>query len=355
MKRLFSVFLAAILLISLVACGGNNSGSSAVQPSQQPQDGTNAGNPAPSNATPANGTITFKVGHDAAETVPVAIGLAEFKRLVEERSNGQIVIEIYNNGTLGSASDYVVNCQLGTLDMGTVNQSVVSSFIPDLPAVDIPYIIESYEHADRVFLGDVGKHYAEEVREIMDIELIGIWEVGFRNLTNNKQPVNSVADVAGLRIRTMDNPVHQALWKGLGADPVPMAWGEAYTAMQQGAIDGQENPYSVILGNNVAEVNKHLAVTEHVYSSQFILMSRNAWNMLTEEQQKIIMDSCYEAGLYQRENQRMQAEEGLAKLKELGMEVTTPDKQGFIDASASIREEFGKEYAEVVAMIEAAK
>lgn len=347
MKKVLSVLLAAVLCISLAACGGDNSSSTA--PSTDGSSNADSSTPANTDA------IVFKVGHDAAETVPVAMGLAEFKRLVEERSNGEIVIEIYNNGTLGSASDYVVNTQLGTLDMGTVNQSVVSSFIPDLPAVDIPYIIESYEHADKVFLGEVGEHYKQEVRDIMDIELIGIWEVGFRNLTNNKHAVNSVEDVKGLRLRTMDNPVHQALWTALGADPVAMAWAEAYTAMQQGAIDGQENPYSVILGNNVAEVNKHLAVTEHVYSSQFIIMSRQAFDSLTEEQQKLILDCCYEAGIYQRENQRQQAAEGLEKLKELGMEVTTPDKQEFIDASAPVREQFAAQYADVVAMIEAAK
>jgi tripartite ATP-independent transporter DctP family solute receptor len=299
--------------------------------------------------------ITFKVGHDSADTVPVAIGLAEFKRLVEERTGGGIVIEVYNNGTLGSASDYVVNCQLGTLDMGTVNQSVVSSFIPDLPAVDIPYIIESYEHADKVFMGEVGKYYSQEVRDIVGIEVVGIWEVGFRNLTNSKRPVNNLKDVAGLRIRTMDNQVHQTFWKGLGADPVPMSWNEAYTAMQQGAIDGQENPFSVILGNKVAEVNNNLAVTEHVYSSQFVIMSDKAWKSLNDEQRKIIVDSCYEAGLLERKEQRRQASEAVARLEEQGMSVTYPDKQEFIDASAKICAEYRRQYEKVVKMIEDGK
>ena len=301
------------------------------------------------------GVITFKVAHDSAETVPVAVGLAEFKRLVEERSKGEIIIEIYNNGTLGSASDYVVNCQLGTLDMGTVNQSVVSSFIPDLPAVDIPYVIESYEHADRVFTGEVGKHYSQEALDIIGIQVLGIWEVGFRNLTNSKRPVNSVKDVAGLRIRTMDNQVHQTFWRGLEADPVPMSWAEAYTAMQQGAIDGQENPFSVILGNKVAEVNKNLAVTEHVYSSQFVIMSDKAWKSLNEEQRKIIVDSCQEAGIVERKEQRRQAAEAVTKLEEQGMTVTYPDKREFIEASAKSCAPYREKYETIIKMIEAAR
>lgn len=247
MRKIVSLILvAAMSLMTFAGCG---SGSTSNAASSTDAGGTAA--PAASSNEPApEGTIVFKVAHDSADTVPVSQGLFRFAELVDEKSGGTIKIEVYNNGTLGSASDYVVNCQLGTLDMGVVNQSVVSSFVPDLAAVDIPYIIEGYEHADSVFMGEVGDYYKQEVKDIIGIETLAIWEVGFRNLTNNKQEVNGVADVSGLRIRTMDNPVHQAFWKGLGTDPVPMSWNEAYTAMQQNAIDGQENPLSVILGNH---------------------------------------------------------------------------------------------------------
>lgn len=301
-----------------------------------------------------NGVLTFKVAHDSAETVPVARGLAKFAELVAEKSDGKVKIEVYNNGQLGSASDYVANCQLGTLDMAVVNQSVLSSYVPDLAAVDIPYIIHGYEHADKVFEGETGNYYINEVKDRTDIYTLDIWEVGFRNLTNSKKPVESLEDVKGLRIRTMDNKVHQQFWKSIGADPVPMSWNEAYTAMQQGALDGQENPLSVILGNNVAEVNDNLALTEHVYSSIFFLMSKDAWNSLSEEQQVMIVDCAKEAGLYEREEQRRQETEALAKLEEQGMKITQPDKQKFIDATEGFRKEFGKKYQAIVDMIEAA-
>lgn len=302
-----------------------------------------------------NGVLTFKVGHASAETVPVAKGLAKFAELVEDKSEGKIKIEVYNNGQLGGETDYVVNTQLGTLDMGVVNQSVLSSFVTDLAVADIPYIIESYDHADRVFEGETGEYYSQEVKTLMGTEVLDIWEVGFRNLTNSKHAVNGLEDIKGLRIRTMDNKVHQEFWKTMGADPVPMSWNEAYTAMQQRAIDGQENPLSVILGNNVAEVNKELAMTEHVYSSIFFLMSKDAWDALTEEQQEIIRECAKEAGEYEREEQRRQADEAIIALEEQGMKVTTPDKQELIEASQKFRDEFGKGYEHIIEMIDAAK
>ena len=141
MKKLVCIMMAGLLLISQAGC-------SSFDKVKKPDE---------------NGVLTFKVAHDSADTVPVSIGLFKFAELVEERSDGKIKIEVYNNGQLGSASDYVVNTQLGTLDMGVVNQSVLSSFVTDLAAVDIPYIIEGYEHADRVFEGETGEYYSQEI------------------------------------------------------------------------------------------------------------------------------------------------------------------------------------------------
>lgn len=346
-KKIITTLMAATFCAaSLAACGGGSS-----TPASSSAGSSEAG---ASTAAPAN-AITLKVGHDAAETVPVARGLAEFERLVEERTGGSVQVEVYNNGTMGSASDYVVNCQLGTLDMGATNQSVIASFIPELAACDIPYIFESYEHADAAFTGELGDYFINRVRDTMQLETVAIWEVGFRNLTNSKHPVNTVADVAGLRLRTMDNPIHLAFWKSLGADPVPMSWSEAYTALQQGAIDGQENPFSVILGNNVAEVNQHLAVTEHVYSSIFIFVSEQAWNKMTAEQQEIVRAAAQEAGQFEREEQRRQATDAISQLESAGMAITYPDKAEFIAATEAFRAEQSKEYPEVVEMIANAK
>lgn len=334
MKKIISVLLVGVLTTGLLA------GCALLDKEKKPDE---------------NGILTLKVAHDSAETVPVAKGLAKFEELVEERTDGKVNIEVYNNGQLGSASDYVVNTQLGTLDMGVVNQSVLSSYVEDVSAVDIPYIIEDYEHADRVFEGETGEYYGQEVNELMGTHVIDIWEVGFRELTNSDHPVNSVEDVKGLKIRTMDNNIHQEFWKSLGADPVPMSWNEAYTAMQQKAIDGQENPLSVILGNNVAEVNKELAITDHVYSSIFFIVSDDAWEALSDEQQEIVSKCAKEAGQYERTEQRKQSEEALSELEKLGMKVTEPDKTDFIEASKKFQEQYSEQYQNVIDMINSAK
>jgi TRAP-type C4-dicarboxylate transport system substrate-binding protein len=166
--------------------------------------------------------------------------------------------------------------------------------------------------------------------------------------------VNSVEDVAGLRIRVMENAIHQALWKTLGADPVPMAWGDAYTAMQQGAIDGQENPSTVIDKNNVVEVTKNMAITEHVYSTVYLIMSPKSWQKLGADGQKTLMDCMADVNLSERELSRKMDKEAIATLESKGMKVTRPDKERFITATQQVRDTLGEKYKATLTKIVAA-
>ena len=302
--------------------------------------------------------IVLRAGHDSPETVPVAKGLAYWADLVKERTNGAVEIQVFNNGTVGSASDYAVNCQLGTLDIGSVNQSVMTSFIPDIAAIDIPYLVTSYEQADKLFAGDgpLTKYYTDEINNAgINLVNLDIWEVGFREFSNSTRPINNADDIAGIRLRVLDSRVHQGFWKALGADPVPMSWGEAYTALQQKAIDGVENAISVLDGNNINEVNSYLAMTDHNYSAIFIIMSAQTWNRLTPEQQKIVYDSAKEAGVYQREEQRRQAEAAVENLASKGMTVTHPDITSIQTKVASFLEEQKAEYPEIIKIIDSVK
>lgn len=302
--------------------------------------------------------IVLRAGHDSPETVPVAKGLAYWADLVNKRTNGEVQIQVFNNGTVGSASDYAVNCQLGTLDIGAVNQSVMTSFIPDIEAIDIPYLITSYEQADKLFAGDgpLTKYYTDEINNAgINLINLDIWEVGFREFSNSVKPINNADDIAGIRLRVLDSKVHQGFWKALGADPVPMSWGEAYTALQQKAIDGVENAISVLDGNNINEVNSYLAMTDHNYSAIFIIMSAQSMAKLTPEQQKIVLDSAKEAGVYQREEQRRQAEAAVNNLTSKGMTLTTPDKVSIEKKVASFLDEQKAAYPEIMKIIDNAK
>lgn len=345
LKKVFSVTLMAAALSALVGCGGDDKSASS------------AGSAAAVGPTPQS-PLTLRVGHDSPETVPVAKALAKWGELVEQRTQGAVKVQIFNNGTVGSASDYAVNCQLGTLDVGAVNQSVMTSFIPEVAAIDIPYLITSYEQADKLFLNDgpLTQYYTNKINDAgINLVNLDVWEVGFRDFSNSKHPINSVDDIAGIRLRVLDSKVHQGFWKALGADPVPMSWGEAYTALQQKAIDGVENAISILDQNNIEEVNHYLAMTDHNYSSIFIIMSKQSYDKLSPEQQKIVLDSAKEAGVYEREEQRRQAEAAVNNLVQRGMELTRPDTTGIIEKTQAFLDEQKAAYPDIVKIIDSNK
>lgn len=203
-----------------------------------------------------DGKIVIRMAQASAADGAIGLSMDNFAKDVEEKSNGRIVVHTFHNGQLGTERENIESVQMGNLDIAVVNQSVLVNFFPDISVFDLPYTITSAEHADKVFLGEIGQSFLNKLPEVR-LHGLAIWESGFRNLTNSKREVNSADDVKGLRIRVMENKIHQDLWGALGADPVPMSWSDAYTGMQQGAIDGQENPATVIDKNNVVEVNKN--------------------------------------------------------------------------------------------------
>lgn len=296
--------------------------------------------------------IIIKAGHVLATKSPYHLGMEEFAKTVAQATEGRYVIEIYPNGQIGSERDLIEGVQLGSVDMAIVASGPVSNFSPELAVVDLPFLFRDYEHADRVFKGKIGMELAKKI-DTIGVKCLGFWENGFRNLTNNKHPVNSVTDVKGLKIRTMENAMHQALWKSLGADPVPMAWGDAYTAMQQGAIDGQENPLPIILAMKVSEVNKYLAITEHVYAPAVVLLNLDIWENMSDADKAAIESAFLKAGDFERAVNRQQVKEGIAELEKQGMAVTYPDKNEFMKASEKVKKELAVKFGDLVSRIEA--
>lgn len=297
-----------------------------------------------------DGTITLRMAQTSSEAGAIGQSMNLFADKIYEETGGRYKIEVYHNGQLGAEIDTIEGCQMGTIDIAVVNQSTLGNFIEDFPALDIPYLITSTEQADKVFLGDIGNYFLDELSGVQ-LYGLGIWESGFRNLTNSKLDVDSVEDIKGLKIRTMENQIHINFWKSLGADATPMAWGEAYTALQQGALDGQENPSTVILTNNVAQVNRHLAITEHAYSTVFLVMSPASWASLGEEYQQIFKKVADECGLDERRLSRQMDAQAVDQLKEQGMEVTYPDKQGFIDTASAMYGQWEKQYGDIMTKI----
>lgn len=302
--------------------------------------------------TGQDGTITLRMAQTSSETGAIGQTMEIFADRIYEETGGKYKIETYHNGQLGAEIDTIEGCQMGTIDIAVVNQSTIGNFISEFQALDIPYLITSEKQADAVFLGDIGNSFLDKLSGVQ-LYGLGIWESGFRNLTNSKRDVNSQGDVAGLKIRTMENQIHIAFWKEMGADATPMSWGEAYTALQQGALDGQENPSTVILTNNVAQVNDRLAVTQHAYSTVFLVMSPATWASLGEEYQQIFKDVMAECNVTERELSRQMDSEAIDQLIDQGMTVTYPDKQEFVDAAADLYSSWEEQYGEVISKIRA--
>ena len=299
-----------------------------------------------------DGKIVIRMAQASAADGAIGLSMDNFAKDVEEKSNGRIVVHTFHNGQLGTERENIESVQMGNLDIAVVNQSVLVNFFPDIAVFDLPYTITSAEHADKVFLGEIGQSFLNNLPEVR-LHGLAIWESGFRNLTNSKREVNSADDVKGLRIRVMENKIHQDLWGALGADPVPMSWSDAYTGMQQGAIDGQENPATVIDKNNVVEVNKNMAMTEHCYSTVFLVMAPKTWDRLSPEDQKLITDCMNKASLDERALSRKMDKEAITTLESKGMVVTYPDKSLFIERSKPVREFYSKDFPELAAKIEA--
>ncbi len=275
---------------------------------------------------------------------------------IAKRSDGRIKITLYDNNTLGTERECAEGVQTGNFDFAIVNMSVMGNFIPEYGVFDLPYIFESQEHADNVFLGEIGQEYLDMCE---DVNLKGLctYESGFRCLSNSKRDVRSVEDVKGLKIRVMENDIHVALWQALGADAVPMAWGDAFTAMQQGALDGQENPLVLLETNGVPEINKHATKTEHIYNCTITLMSTKLWNEMSEEDRNLIEEVAHESAVKQREIVRSEYDR-VVKWEEEDMGMTildVDDKQEWIEATQSVRDEFGAKFGDALARIQAAK
>jgi tripartite ATP-independent transporter DctP family solute receptor len=247
--------------------------------------------------------------------------MEKFKELVEERSGGNITVKLYPGGVLGGDLQTLSALQGGTVEMTVLNAGLVGGVAKDFALADLPFLYDTPEQADAVMDGPFGTKLMEQL-PAHGLAGLGYWELGFRQLTNNRRPVTKVEDIAGLKIRVVQQPVMIDLFNALGANAVPMPFPEVYTALETGAIDGQENPFPNILATKFYEVQKYLTVTKHVYNPQIVLVSGKLWDKLNAEERKLLQDAVVEARDFQRATSRAQSEEALAQLKEEGMEVT---------------------------------
>ncbi|CAM3302775.1 MULTISPECIES: TRAP transporter substrate-binding protein [Brevibacillus] len=335
MRKKWGFVLSSLMSVSLLltACGGGG-GQQAAQPAGQA--------PAESAAPSGDGqSFVFKAGHSLTEDHPYHVSLKDMAKRVEEKSQGKVKIEVYPLSQLGAERELTEGLTLGTVDMVITSTAPVTNFYPKLGVLDLPFLFESRDHAYKVLDGKVGQ---DILKDIESANIIGLaWaENGFRHVTNGSKVVKTPADLQGMKLRTQENQIHLAAFEALGAKPTPMAWTEALTALQQGVVDGQENPAIVANTYKLYDSKQtQMSLTGHVYSAAMILFSKPVWDKLPADVQTLLAEEAKVAGKEERELMIKMEEESLQVLKDNGMTITEDvDKQAFRDAMKPVYEKF---------------
>jgi TRAP-type transport system periplasmic protein len=264
---------------------------------------------------------TIKFAFQNSKGHPQEMGAQKFAELVAQKSNHKITVKTFPGGTLGGDLQTVSALQGGTVEMTVLNAGILAAQAKEFAIFDFPFLFANTQEADAVADGPVGKKLLAKLND-KGLVGLGYWDLGFRNLTNSKRPVARLEDVAGLKVRVIQSPIYIDLFNALGASATPMPFPEVYPALEQKAIDGQENPVTVIRSAKMFEVQKYLTLTRHMYNPQALIVSRKLWDSLSADEKKLLQDAAAEATAYQRKVSREQADEALAELKKAGMQVT---------------------------------
>jgi tripartite ATP-independent transporter DctP family solute receptor len=264
---------------------------------------------------------TIRFGHLNNTDHPVSFGVKKFAELVAAKSSGKIQVKEFPSNQLGPEQQQTAALQGGVQEMQAPATTSVVTVVKDFGVIDFPYTVGNFDQAYALLDGPLGNALRAKLPE-KGLVALAFWDLGFRNVTNSKRPVARVEDLDGLKLRVIPNPVFLEAFKAFKANPVPMAWPEVYTALETKTIDGQENPYSVILSNKFYEVQKYVSSTQHVYGTNIILVSKKFWDKLSPTEQKILQDSAIEARDYQRRVSRAAADTAVKELAAKGMQVT---------------------------------
>jgi tripartite ATP-independent transporter DctP family solute receptor len=259
----------------------------------------------------------------------------KFRKLMESRSGYKV--KMYQGSSLGTETDILKKIRTNDVQMGVITSAVFDAFLPDVRVLDYPFLFESYDQADRVLDGAPGQELLRRL-EKAGFKGLAYSENGFRDLTNDRRPVNKVEDLAGLKIRVMESALHLELWKMLGAEPVSLGWPDVVTALKQKSIDGQENPLSVIWSYKLYRNQKYLSLTRHVYSPHLNVANLRWFNSLPDTDQKLIRQCMQEAAFYQKQWNRRNTALFLDRLKKSGMVIdASPDLASFRNRVSDIQ------------------
>ncbi|MDR3005071.1 MAG: TRAP transporter substrate-binding protein [Acidovorax sp.] len=243
-----------------------------------------------------------------------------FAKEVEKATGGKMKIRAIGNAALGSDTQMQQALIGGAQEMMVGSTATLVGIAPQMALWDTPFLINNTKEADALLDGPVGDRIKATLEPKGMVALV-YWENGFRNLTNNKQPVAKLEDLSGIKLRVMQNNVFLDSFKALGANAVPLPFSELFTALETRAVDGQENPYNTVLSSKFYEVQKYLTVTNHVYSPWILTVSKKWWDGLSKDEQKVLLDAAKKSRDFERQDTRAEAAKALADLKQKGMQV----------------------------------
>jgi TRAP-type transport system periplasmic protein len=304
----------------------------------------------------ASAQTVLKIGYATSKDSHYGVGSTAFCDEIEKGTQGRYKCQQFPSSALGGEREQIEAVQLGTQDLTNTSTGPLGNFLPEAKIFDIPFLFRDYNHARHTMDGPIGQ---EVLKKLQTKGLIGLaWtENGFRHMTNNKHAIVTPADAKGLKLRTMENKIHMEGYKTFGLLPTPMPFPELFTALQQGTVDGQENPIPVILSSKFSQVQKHLSLTGHVYSPAVLLLSPTVWNKLNDADKKVFMDAAAKGAAAQRKKVNDDENSGIAQLKKDGMQVVEKvDGDSFRKAVAPAYAGFAKEFgADKIAAIQAVK
>lgn len=322
MKRIVIVFVLSFILIVSACSGGDSS------------EGANSN---------SGGNVELSVAHIFPDNHPGGIFLDKLAEQLEEETDGEVILQVNHNAVLGSESDEMQQMQAGNLDMALFyGASNFEALDPVYGVEELPFIWSSEEHARNAYDGEYGDTFKEMLKD-HEFEIISYWENGFRHFTNNARPIEKPEDMKGIKFRSAEIPLRLQMFELLDASAVSMGFDELFTGLQQGTVDGQENPLSTIDSSKLYEVQKYLSLSGHIYNSAPLTISSSSLAKLSDEQQEIFFSIAEELKAEQRNMLDEQSAELESQLSDEGMEFNDIDRDAFVEAVQPLWESFAEE------------
>lgn len=290
---------------------------------------------------------TIRWGHLTNTGHPISLGVQKFAEILEQKSGGKMKVREFGGSQLGNEQQQQAALRGGTQEMFTNSPTSLVGLVKEFGALDLPFTFTNINEATAVVDGPFGKMLLDKLAE-KDIVGLAFWDLGgFRNVTNSRRPITKLEDFQGLKVRVIGNPVYIDTFKQLGSNPVPMAFAELYTALETKAIDGQENPYPIILNSKLFEVQKYLSNTNHTFSMNLVQVSRKFWDSLSPTEQRLMREAAAESTVYQRRVAQELTQAAVTELKGKGMvinEIAPAEMARMRQATASIGDKFLAQY-----------